>query len=110
LKKSRDSGKGRQDLIQLYGYDTKTFMHSVRLLTSAIEILETGTYQTYRPNRELLLDCRNGKYSFEEALEMLQYYERKLEEAYEKSSLPEKPNYQEVNELLIEINREGLMM
>jgi len=109
LKASRFSSSGRTELIELYGYDTKMFMHSVRLLSSAVEILETGDYQTYRPNREFLLDCRNGKYSFEEALEILEYYERELEVAYEKSPLPEKPDYDKVNRLLIEINREGLM-
>src|SRR5690606_37170348 len=54
LKQKKSNGTGRQDLIQKYGYDTKFAMHSVRLLTSAIEILETGDFSTYRPNRQEL--------------------------------------------------------
>lgn len=108
LKNKKSNGTGRRDLIEKHGYDTKFFMHSIRLLTSAIEILETGDFSTFRPNRELLLDCRNGKYSFEEAIEMVEYYDQQLQVAYEKSDLPEKPDYNKINELLIEINREGL--
>lgn len=110
LKNKKSNGTGRQDLIDKHGYDTKFFMHGVRLLTSAIEILETGDFSTYRPNRQFLLDCRNGKYSFEEALEIVEYYDNKLKVAIEKSELPSKPNYKKINQLLIEINKEGLSL
>lgn len=108
LKNKQSNGTGRQDLIEEFGYDTKFFMHSIRLLTSAIEILETGDFSTYRTNRELLLDCRNGKYSFNEALEMIGMYDDQLKIALEKSILPKTPDYRRINELLIEINRQGL--
>lgn len=108
LKNKNSNGTGRQDLIEKYGYDTKFFMHSVRLLTSAIEILETGDFCTFRPNRQLLLDCRNGKYTFDEAMEMIEMYENQLKVASEKSTLPKTPDYKKINELLIEINKKGL--
>lgn len=88
-------------------YDTKLFMHTIRLLTSAIEILETGDFHTYRSNREELLDCRNGKYSFEEALQLIEAYNHQLSVAYEKSNLPDQPNKEKINTLLIEINLRG---
>lgn len=110
LKNKKSNGTGRQDLIDKHGYDTKFFMHSVRLLTSAIEILETGDFSTYRPNRQFLLDCRNGKYNFEEALKIVEYYDNELKAAIEKSELPSKPNYKKINQLLIEINKEGLSL
>lgn len=108
LKNKKSNGTGRTDLVEKFQYDTKFFMHSVRLLTSAIEILETGSYSTYRPNRQLLLDCRNGKYTFEEALEMVEMYDAQLKSALENSPLPKTPDYQRINDLLIQINREGL--
>ena len=83
-------------------------MHSIRLLTSAIEILETGDFSTYRPNRQLLLHCRNGKYTFDEALEMVEMFDHQLKVVLEKSTLPKTPDYRRINELLIEINRQGL--
>ncbi|MEC0304641.1 DNA polymerase beta superfamily protein, partial [Terribacillus saccharophilus] len=104
LKQRNDSRSGRQDLIDLYGYDTKFFMHSVRLLTSAIEILKTGDFSTYRPNRSFLLDCRNGKYSFGEAEELIESLDSDLKQAAEHSPLPDKPDYNAINQLLVRIN------
>ncbi|PAE16339.1 hypothetical protein CHH91_09520 [Virgibacillus sp. 7505] len=104
LKQRNVSRSGRQDLIDLYGYDTKFFMHSVRLLTSAIEILETGDFSTFRPNRSFLLDCRKGAYTFSEAVELIELLDNDLKRAAEHSTLPEKPDYHAINQLLIRIN------
>lgn len=104
LKVKNSNGTGRQDLIEKHGFDVKFAMHSVRLLTSAIEILETGDFSTYRGNRELLLDVRNGKYSFNEVLDMIEYYDNVLTDAYEKSVLPKTPDYNKINKMLIDIN------
>lgn len=110
LKNKKSNGTGRQDLIEDFGYDTKFFMHSIRLLTSAIEILETGDFSTYRPNRQLLLDCRNGKYTFKEALELVEMYDQQVKKTLEKSSLPKTPDYHKINQVLMEINRKGLSL
>lgn len=110
LKTKKENKTGRQDLVDDFGYDTKFFMHSIRLLTSAIEILETGDYSTYRSNRQLLLDCRNGKFTFEEALAMVEMYDSQLKVAVEKSKLPKTPDYQKINQLLMEINKKGLLL
>ncbi|RID84333.1 hypothetical protein D1953_14085 [Peribacillus asahii] len=108
LKSKQSNETGNQDLMEEFRYDHKFFMHSIRLLTSAIEILETGDYSTYRSNRQLLLDCRNGKFTFNEALDMLRMYDDQLKVSYEKSTLPPTPDYHRINELLIEINQQGL--
>jgi hypothetical protein len=110
LKIKNSNGTGRQDLIEAFGYDTKFFGHAIRLLTSAIEILLTGDYSTYRTNRELLLDCRNGKYTEEQAFDMIDYYDNELRNAYEVSELPATVDYHKINNLLIEINRKGLSL
>lgn len=64
----------------------------------------------YRPNRQLLLDCRNGKYSFEEAIQMINEYKDQLNVAYKRSELPETPDDQQINQLLIELNQAGLSL
>ncbi|MGQ4688936.1 hypothetical protein ACUIJO_24705, partial [Klebsiella aerogenes] len=107
LKAKNSNGVGRQDLIEKFGYDTKFFMHSVRLLTGAIEILETCDFSTHRPNRKLLLDCRNGAYTFEEALEMIEELDNNLKKISKRTSLPDKPDYRKVSNLLIEINQKA---
>lgn len=96
------------ELLKKHGYDTKFFMHAVRLLTSAIEILSTGNFCTFRPNREFLTECRNGKHSFDEALEIIEHYDNELQQAYEKSELPQTPDYGRINQMLIDINLEAL--
>lgn len=102
FKKSR---KGRQDLISRHGYDSKAFYHAVRLLLSAVEILSTGDYSTYRKHdASLLLECRNGEYSFDSAIQLLEGLEARLQLAYEHSKLPESPDRVLVNRLLIELN------
>lgn len=105
LEKSKINNTGNN-----YVYDTKTFMHTVRLLTSAIEILETGDFQTLRPNHDELMDCRNGRYSFPEALSMINFYDEKLKLSYENSTLPNQPDEELINSLLIELNKAGLKL
>lgn len=83
-------------------------MHAVRLLTSVIEILETHNYYTYRPDREWLLEIRNGKYTLEELFEILDKLEARVEELYITSDLPEHCDYNKINEWLININRKAL--
>ena len=108
LKQKKSNGSARHELVQKYGYDTKFAMHSVRLLTSAIEILETEDFCTHRSNWKELLDIRHGKYSFDEIIEIIQQLDKDLHVALEKSKLPNVPDYHKINQLLIEINREGL--
>ncbi len=102
------NGAGRQELVEKFGYDTKNFMQGVRLLISAIEILDTGDYSTYRPEREFLLDCRNGEFTREQALASIEDYEKKLEVAHANSKLPEKPDYNKVNGMLMAINEDAM--
>ncbi len=101
---------GRVELIEKFGYDTKMFMHSVRLMTSAIEILKTGTFTTRRPNSEFLLECRNGKYTLGQARSMITELEQELESVYTSSTIPEQPDLDKINSLLISINEKALYM
>lgn len=110
MKRNNSNGQGRVDLIEKYGYNTKFFMHTVRLQTSAIEILMTHDFSTFRPNWQFLLNCRNGHYTFEEALKMIELYDSQMNLAYEKSSLPEFPDEDKINRLLIDINTKALKL
>jgi hypothetical protein len=86
-------------------------MHTIRLQTSGIEIMETADFSTFRPNRQLLLDSRKGKYTLEEALEMVDMLDKQLEEAHEKCTiLPATPDYNKINELLINLNERALYL
>ena len=81
-------------------------MHLIRLLITGAEILETKKVNTYRKNeRELLLDIRSGKYSYEQIFMMVDEYEQKFDYASNNTELPDKPNWDKINELTIQINR-----
>lgn len=82
----------------------KHAMHLIRLLIEGTEILEGKGINTYRENdRDLLLDIRHGKYTFEEIFQMVDDYEAKFKYAADNSSLPSKPDYYKAEELLMSI-------
>ena len=94
----------------------KHAMHLIRLYMMGIDILEKEEINTYRDgnDHELLMDIRNGKYldsnsQFnEDFFELHEYYKSRFDYAVKHTSLPTSPNYKEAEELLIEINKEGL--
>jgi len=109
LKTKSSNGTGRCDLVETYGYDVKFGAHSVRLLTSAIEILKTGTFSTFRPNRDELIAIRNGKYTLEQILVIIDDLDKELNELYDNSNvIPKNPDYNKINEWLIDLNKRAL--
>ena len=87
-------------------YDAKNMMHTFRLLEMAIEIAKEGIIQVRRPNRDFLLGIKNGDYEYEDLLKMAKEKQLEIEEAFGKSSLPEEPNLELINELLFEIRED----
>ena len=89
----------------------KHMMHLVRLYLMCIDILEKEEINTYRENDiSFLMDIRNGKFLDSESqpltdfYEMVNEYEKRLEYAVENTSLPNKPDYNKINEFLISVN------
>ena len=81
----------------------KHAMHLIRLYFTGIQILQDGIIQTYRPNHELKLlqDIRNGLVPFNDIFKLADELELKIKNIYEHSLLPEKPDYDRINDLLI---------
>lgn len=104
MQNQKSNGKPRQELIDKYGYDTKFFMHSVRIMQMAIETLYTGKLRTRRPNAEQLLEFRNGAMTLKEAVDYIYMLDEMLKTAYEETSLPDSPNYEFINTWLTEFN------
>lgn len=89
----------------------KHMMHLVRLYYMCFDILENEKIVTYRENEhDLLMDIRNGKYlddnrqPIPEFFEMVDELEKRLEYDKKNTSLPEKPNYKEINEFVASVN------
>jgi uncharacterized protein len=84
-------------------YDAKNMMHTFRLLSMAEEIATEHRVIVERPDRELLLRIRSGAYEYEDLLKMVDEKLIRIDELYEKSGLPDKPDEKRAEEILVEI-------
>ena len=90
----------------------KHAMHLIRLFMMSIDILEKGEIRTHRKDDlPTLLAIRRGDYMLAdgtfspEFYEMLEEYEHKLDEAAEKTALPDNPDMAKVEVFVERINR-----
>lgn len=77
----------RPDLIERYGFDVKFAMHYVRLLGECRELLREHKVTLPRPEKELLIDVRSGKYTQDQVFEIGDGLARECEQLLEKSDL-----------------------
>lgn len=82
----------RPDLIEHYGFDVKFAMHYIRLLGECRELLREHKVTLPRPEKELLIDIRTGKYTQDQVFEVGDDLARECEELLEKSNLPDAVN------------------
>jgi predicted nucleotidyltransferase len=89
------------------GYDSKNLMHTLRLLDMAGEIATEGVLRIRRPNRDYLLRVRSGEFAYEDLVAKAEEQLAEVRAAFERSPLPDQPERDRVNALLVEI-REAL--
>ena len=83
-------------------FKPKHAMHLVRLLYSGIVALETDEIQVdVSERREELLHIRNGNLTFDEIKGKALALDRVFQQTFEKTNLPEQPNYAQVNEFVV---------
>lgn len=94
----------------------KHAMHLVRLYYTGTELLETGKMRTYRDKEhDLLMDIRNGKFQNEdytfkpEFFELVDDLEKKFLYASEHTGLPDKPDWEQIEEFVMKVNRETVL-
>ena len=87
-------------------YDAKNMLHVFRLLQMAEEIALTGQLHVRRPNRDFLLQIRRGEFEYEALVEEAETLVTRVEAAFAASSLPEAPDKQAAEQLLIRVRRE----
>lgn len=90
---------------------SKHMMHLVRLYYMCFDILEKEEIITYRENEhDFLMEIRNGKYLNEnnkpipEFYEMVDELEKRLNYDKENTSLPDKPDYNQIQEFVMSVN------
>ena len=100
-KKNRNPA--RAELEAKFGYDTKHASHLRRLVSEGEELLSTGFITLPRPDADLILEIRNGEWSYERLIEELEDFDQLFERLYEASLLPYSPNRVEIGKLCITI-------
>lgn len=93
----------RPELVKAYGFDTKYASHVVRLGLQGEELLLTGklTLPMREPDRLLVRDVRNGKFTLTQVSTLVDEAEKRLVRAYELSPLPDQPNRAVVEEWMV---------
>ena len=87
-------------------YKPKHAMHLVRLLHSGIAALETGEIRIdVAEHRDELLHIRNDGLPFEEVKRRALELDERFQQAFERTSLPEQPDYRRVDDFLIRARR-----
>lgn len=99
--KSKDAPQGkRAETVERYGYDVKFAYHVVRLINEVEQILVTGSLDLQR-DREQLKSIRRGEWKLEDIEDYFTRREKELEQAYQNSTLPHKPDEGRIRQLLI---------
>lgn len=103
LRWKRERNTARAELEERYGYDTKHAMHLCRLLKMGEEILADGRVLVRRPDADWLREVRGGHFSYEKLLEWARSREQNLKDLRERSPLPEEPDHEAAERLLMGI-------
>jgi predicted nucleotidyltransferase len=93
----------RAEMEKKFGFDCKHASHLIRLMYEGEEILTKHTITLPRPEAKLLMDIRNGGYSYEKVVEMAEGMDAKFDTLYETSTLPHGPSFVTANEIYFTI-------
>lgn len=86
-------------------YDSKNMMHVFRLLLMAKEIAVEKKVNVFRNDRQFLLDIKQGKFEYDELVQKAEELKNGLAELYQQSDLPEEPDVDQINNILIAVRK-----
>jgi predicted nucleotidyltransferase len=96
-------GKKRKKLVEKFHFDCKNASHCIRLLKMSIEFLTTGELNVFRQDAPMLLEIKTGKWTLEQVKEEAARLFKLADEAYIRSKIPDKPEYEKVEEIVKDI-------
>ena len=96
-------GEKRKQLVKKHGYDTKNAAHLIRLLRMGIEFLNEGVLYVDRGGKDAanLLEIKHGGWKLEKVQAEAEHLFKRAEEAYDRSKLPDRPDMDAVERLLV---------
>jgi uncharacterized protein len=100
---NRNPHRYNDNVANKHNYDGKNMMHCLRMLDMAIEIANGEGVNLVRPNREWLLSVRKGQISYEEIMELIEQKKSQMDDAFQKSSLPDRVDEDMVHDLILEM-------
>lgn len=102
----RNEARYENTLAHGKNYDAKNMMHTFRLLDMAEDIARHQEIRVRRPNRDFLLDIRSGQFEYDQLLQWAEEKIAKIDELYQNSPLPETPDLERINRVLVSIREE----
>lgn len=98
----------RQAIREKLGYDPKAASHLVRLMRMGLEILRDGRIEVLRHDAAELLEIKQGKYALEDIVAKHDELYQEMLYWREHTPLPEDPDYEAANDLVIRLTKEFL--
>jgi len=93
----------RKNLITKYGFDTKFASNLIRLLLEGKELINTGKLIFPLTYHKTILDIKQGQWKIKEILDYAEQLENEIDVEIEKSELPSKPRFDEIETFAINL-------
>lgn len=106
LSWQQNRNPARAEMEKNSGYDLKHGMHCIRLLRSGLEILQQKKVIVDRKIAGDVDDLKailKGEYTYEQLMKMAENLVAQMDIFYEQSTLPHKPDLEQINDLCIEL-------
>ena len=96
----RNEERYKNNISHCKNYDAKNMMHTFRLLHMAKEIGLDNNINVRRTDRNFLLSIKNAEFEYDELVAKAEQLKNELDDIYKNSNLKERPNSQDINNLL----------
>ncbi len=98
----------RFDDMMLFDYDPKFMSHTIRLLDEGIQLLESGkiVLPFTGDTHELIMSIKKGEMNIEEIPSIVDKYKERMKQLEDKTTLPEKVNVREIEDLYLKLIKE----
>ncbi len=106
LERSEQNDTGRQELIKVFGYDTKMSSHVLRLYLECNELLSTGKITLPLKENQLVLTVKKGEWDKTRFMEEAKRLEALCDTLYTKTVLAHSPNQEAANDLLVSLTEQ----
>jgi hypothetical protein len=102
----RNDARYQNTLAHGKNYDSKNMMHTFRLLNMAEEISLHKKVIVHREDRDFLIRIRKGEFEYDDLMQMVEENMKRIEDLYRTSDLPETPDVQKAEDLLINVREQ----